>query len=306
MEKGVLLKHIDNIEKLKMEVIRSRGTSLAYDHLIAIYEYLKEVAPEFYKNGQMDWNYRTILHGVYAMERVYLPDDKIINFEPHHFDSDPKLRKDRKDHENILNYIVDRTRKYLIGIGANTDDLERFCNASAWFVYDLATLLNIKAEVEILIPGFQSLSLGIPGSHCYTVITLQDKTYLIDCTYSQYFLYKRCISEKIGVPLSPNCRPGKFMMMNESRRNVARKILEDGWIELTDDVLKDYLDGFALSFRNGLYYESTEDFSFVTPYTAKDYREFLEGENNQAVIEGEENVSIQFRPLKDTKIKFHF
>ena len=56
---------------------------------------------------------------------------------------------------------------------------------------------------------------------------------------------------------------------------------------------------FTVSFRNGLYYENTNDFSFTAPYSVEDYVKFLHGENSQLNIEGEENLGYQRRPLKD-------
>ena len=41
------------------------------------------------------------------------------------------------------------------------------------------------------------------------------------------------------------------------------------------------MDGFALSFRNGLYYERNGETELKVPYTFFDYKKFLVGEDDQ-------------------------
>ena len=41
----------------------------------------------------------------------------------------------------------------------------------------------------------------------------------------------------------------------ETMNFLEEKIVKDGFVELTEHNFKHYLDGFTLSFRNGLFYE---------------------------------------------------
>lgn len=88
-------------------------------------------------------------------------------------------------------------------------------------------------------------------------------------------------------------------MMNESRKLTAKTLLEKGWIELTDVNCKNYFDGFALSYRNALYYEQLGKVDYTTNYTSDDYiMKFVFGCDSQILREGKENLGIQKRMLK--------
>ena len=92
--------------------------------------------------------------------------------------------------------------------------------------------------------------------------------------------------------------------MNEERKKVANKVLTDGWIEWNNSNMKNYLDGFTMSYRNGLYYERTNDFSFKTKYKIEDYNRFINGKDNTINHEGRDNLGYQQIPLQNPHIKF--
>ena len=60
---------------------------------------------------------------------------------------------------------------------------------------------------------------------------------------------------------------------------------------------KYYLDGFAISFRNGLYYDETGDYSFTTPYTFDEYIDFLNGKDSQVKREGKLVLGYHEKPV---------
>ena len=93
-------------------------------------------------------------------------------------------------------------------------------------------------------------------------------------------------------------------MGDKNHEKMAVELLTNGYVELNEDIFKKYMDSFALSFRNGLYYENTKDFSFTVPYTVEDYIRFLNGEDNQIKHEGRENLGFQGRPLKNPRLVF--
>lgn len=88
------------------------------------------------------------------------------------------------------------------------------------------------------------------------------------------------------------------MMKNESYKKIAQHLINFGWIEATNQNLKIYFDGFAISFRNGIYYEDTKDFIFRTDYLAEDYISFLDGKGSQLEKEPVISLGRQMRPLK--------
>ena len=86
-------------------------------------------------------------------------------------------------------------------------------------------------------------------------------------------------------------------MMTEQGQNIAKNLLEKGYIKLNTELFKTYMDSFTVSFRNGLYYEQTNDYSFTTNYTIEDYANFLTKKDSQIKREGIEVLGYQKRPL---------
>ena len=70
------------------------------------------------------------------------------------------------------------------------------------------------------------------------------------------------------------------MLMDEKRKKVAEELLKNGFVELKDDTLKLYCDGFTLSYRNGLYYKYFGN-DYSTEYRVEDYIRFFNGEDSQ-------------------------
>ena len=66
---------------------------------------------------------------------------------------------------------------------------------------------------------------------------MNGKSYLIDCTYRQFF--EESLSEHCGI----------YMINDELRRCVAEQLLRNGWIEATPENLKAYMDGFEMEKR---------------------------------------------------------
>ena len=86
--------------------------------------------------------------------------------------------------------------------------------------------------------------------------------------------------------------------MTEVGKQIAQNLLEKGYTRLSNESFKTYLDAFTVSFRNGLYYEQTNDYSYKTNYTATDYINFLEGTDTQINHEGSEVLGFQKKPNK--------
>ena len=82
------------------------------------------------------------------------------------------------------------------------------------------------------------------------------------------------------------------------------EVISKSFKNFQSDNIKDYYDGFALSYRNALYYENLGYIDFSTPYTADDYKKFMDGNDSQLNHEGYDNLGIQRIIIKNPKIEF--
>lgn len=220
-----------------------------------------------------------------------------------------------KNHEAILDYIVDQTRNYLyekLSLGDRYDQFEKFdlqdeCLNASNFAFDCAVSMDVPAYEVVVYPCFKKNSgVMFGGAHVFLLVDIEDKRYLVDCTYSQFFIKSRCNLDRLGTPLLRGPSPGTFAKYDPLRQMIADTILSRGWIEFTSEVMKAYFDGFTLSIRNGLYYERTGDFSCKTPYDSIDYNNFLFGKDRIFNYERKEELGYQLRPLKDPAMKIRF
>lgn len=277
------------------------------DMLQEIYLYVKGITNLYY----YDNCYEKSLFPAYKLIRfsVGLAEEKvssrIINI-PIIFD----LSDDKKEDMSFLDYIVYSARKYLLEkryLDSKIIIFDRInfageCLNAANFIKSICDENGIDSYVLQIAPGYDKNTRlydydGLKF-HYFNVIKYAGEYYLVDITYLQFFYTKHNILDRIGLVNIPSCDPGCFMMMSDIGQDVATEIIKNGYIRLDERIFKTYLDAFTISFRNGLYYENTSDFSFTTNYSIEDYIRFLTGEDNQINHEGEENLGYQKRPLK--------
>ena len=67
---------------------------------------------------------------------------------------------------------------------------------------------------------------------------IEEKQYLIDCTYKQFFRLAYCLKE-YDSPMS-NPDPG-YYLENEEQTVFAKKVIEDGYFEVNENNLTNYL-----------------------------------------------------------------
>ena len=277
-----------------------------------LYRYVKEIALKLCESDKnFDKNYFAISSLLLKCERL-LPNKYIIDVKPNYNSNDNVWVPGGKP-QDILNFITNCARNFVCSKVHYQENqtLESInmvgqCLPVSNFIENLCNELNIKCRKIGLFPGFTTTPILCNGlkQHYAVIIEIDKKEYLVDCTYAQFFGLNRCILERLGVPKLSGCLAGIFMMMNESRIKVAEKILRDGWIKLEGNVLKDYLDGFAISYRNGLYYEKTGDFSYETRYSVDDYKNFLNGCDSQLNHEPRKFLDSQKIPLQDYSLIF--
>lgn len=269
-----------------------------------LYTFVKKITPEFYVDGSMHEAYRFITLSARDCESR-LPNGFIIKSNPNFDIDEPKIIG--SPIEDILDYIVYEIRKFLLSNHTSSiykPDINELpftndCVVSSKKGKEICDFLNIASYVLQIHPGFSKKARLFDGKHYHfcNIVRLNNKYYLIDCTYRQFFALKKNNLDRIGVVGLGGCNVGTFMLMDTLREQVAKRILKEGWIELDDAIFKAYLDGFAISFRNGLFYEETKDFSYTTNYNAEDYIRFLRNEDNQINHESRLVLGYQKRPL---------
>lgn len=282
------------------------------DMLRQMYIKLKEIIPYYYNKGKMNRKYDNLIEILIKAENLF-NGEYILNRKIS-IDGNLKL-KNEPSKDEILNYIVNRVRLYLDNFcyknlrnyeDINSLSFENMCGYSSTYVIELCNKLNIRSYMINIEPGYlhESYLFGGSNHHYCTIIELDNEYYLIDCTYKQFFKKGKTDLERLGIVNCSPPRAGAYMLLDDKRRKVASIILEKGYIKLTEETFKDYLDGFTMSFRNGLYYENTKDFTYTTRYTSDDYINFIKGKDDQLYYEPEEFLGFQRRPLDNNKLSF--
>lgn len=208
--------------------------------------------------------------------------------------------------EDIITEIINiALKKVLSGYLDKEFDYTGHCGEVTREIRNICKKFGIEHQTIEINPLFNKKSyspfdeiLGDSIRHYASLIKINNKQYLIDITYRQFFMINQNNINRIGVPYLNSCNPGFFMMKNESYKKIAQHLLNFGWIEAIEQNLKAYFDGFAISFRNGIYYEDMKDFIFKTDYQAKDYISFLNGKGSQLEKEPVISLGRQMRPLK--------
>lgn len=265
----------------------------------------KKLSKLYYIDGEFDEEYENYIGSLMyyrsKMTPKYICDVSVPNVCPNQSD--------------IINYIVTKTRERLLYLvddkykSIDEVDLTNGCILSSLYVKEECDKLGIDCEIIELYPGYNKDArlFGNTGYHHFNIIRINSREYLVDVSYKQFFKESHCNLEEIGVPFMCAPSPGTFMLLDEERKKVAEKILKDGWIEITNQNLKHYCDGFTWSFRNGLYYEIFQPTNYNTEYSQEDYLNFLFSKDNQINHEQRECLGPLKVPINEfTKIKLKY
>lgn len=305
-------KYCEEIKKYYTDILKLSNIDSKIKSIEQLYQYVKEISPELYsKDENFEKNYFAITSLVLKCERL-LSNEYVIDIKANYNPND-NLLVCGKNPEDILSYITNNARNFIwtkanhqLNLSLDKFNMVGQCLPVSNYIESLCKEMGIKCKKISLFPGFTQTPILCNGikQHYAVIVQIDEKEYLIDCTYAQFFQLNRCILERLGIPKLSGCLSGAFMTMNDSRTKVAKKLLKDGWIRLDDITLKDYMDGFALSYRNGIYYEQTNDFSYETNYSSHDYKNFLDGNDNQLNHESETVLDFQKKPLKNPCLIF--
>lgn len=84
-------------------------------------------------------------------------------------------------------------------------------------------------------------------THSISIVTIEDKKYIVDCAYRQFFPSQNEKQEQNSerIDLSEIC------LKDERRKEVAEQVLKYGWIEATPENIKKYMDMFIENLTRG-------------------------------------------------------
>lgn len=278
------------------------------------YQYIKYITPQYFKGYELVGGYKYLKYALIMCEKA-MPNgfimESIPNYQKDMMDLKVPLNADIKEK---LDWIVFMTRRYLEAEARNINpqenfknlDLGDYCKKSSKEVSKLCNMLGLKSRQIIINPGFCEYPELYEGNyyHYINMVIDGDKKYIIDCTYRQFFTTTYNNLDRIGIIDLSNCSPGIFMTMNDDRKELSKTLLKDGWFLCNPENIKNYFDGFVISYRNGLYYQITDDYSYTTKYTAKDYMRFINGHDNQVNHEHEEVLGYQRTLTPKNDIRF--
>ncbi len=270
--------------------------------LSEIYDYMKIIS-EYYYDDLIKEQYKFLRGDLLSIENK-VSSAKLTDFNVT-IDSNSN---------SFLEKLVYDTRKYLLilhGYFNNEDifndlNLANDCKKASSFIKNYCNKNKIKSYVISIYPGYDNNANLYDGNgyHFANIIKFNGRYYLVDLTYSQFFYGVRNNLNRLGVMGTGGCDAGIFMMMTEKGKRIANTIIKDGYIEIDEEIFKKYLDAFTISFRNGLYYENTNDFTYTTNYTMDDYVKFLLGKDSQINYEFSEYLGFQLKPLENMKLSF--
>ena len=286
-------------------------------------------AEELIKSGASFEDIREAMNAVYRhykreLQDVRLSDERLIKIfgleclmedkflplesEPIYDAEDdvrlPESIRSEADCFQALGFIVHETRKDLSrNYDIKTASLEKHCIDTSAFVERLCDEHGIS---------YRSFSLDedlSPGMfHCFDVVSFnvngEVKSYLVDCTYRQFFTYSQAFPERCGIPWFEGASIGAYMMMDDNRKKMAEQLLTHGYIEFTEEVAKTYFDAMVFAGRNGLYYEGLGKSQigksdFEPQYTLEEY---ITAINNGGLLD--ENIGRQRGSMRNPDIQF--
>ena len=301
-------KHEVEVNKYYLDIKFDYNKELSFNKLNELYKYVKNIQDEYINEGKIDSKFNFVADKIYKSEDVFY-NDFIIESSPNYTPNEYRSGVCIEDKEDRLNWIINRVRGKLSldysEMGKDSEErlkkasMSDECTKSSKLVNDYCKEYGLNSRRLIIYPGFVKKPelYGIYKFHAFNIVNIYNKNYIVDLTYRQFFCKDQSSLDRIGIYKLTGTLPGSFMLMNESRKKTALQLLKNGYIEMTDENIKNYFDGFALSFRNGTFYDLTEDYSYTTPYSSNDYIKFMNGEDSQYHHEGEEVLGYQKKKL---------
>lgn len=142
--------------------------------------------------------------------------------------------------EYLLQTIVYFVRKQLRvkeSVDFNSDNLKKYDRKACEYVKDICDRLGLLCY---------NLNIGrtfnMPKNHNISIVKIDDRYYLIDCTYQQYFLVGQNFRKRYLKSANEivNCEVGTRIV--ERNYDGAKRLLEYGYISSEDNMFEDYFD----------------------------------------------------------------
>lgn len=177
----------------------------------------------------------------------------------------------------FLKWIVNRVWKNLtfFGIDLSRNSLNGYCEIAQFLsIYPLESL-GLNVTINTAEDSFDYMF-----HHAFGTVEIpinlngivENKVFLIDPTYKQFFTAVRCNygryyakEENTGLIVAPD--PGYFMR-GENEKNICKQIIKNGYILLDDDVAKVYGDGFK---KASISLENFDNFNKLNLYSGNYY-----------------------------------
>lgn len=135
--------------------------------------------------------------------------------------------------------------------------------ATSVYRYQLKDLKDYKVDTSKLF--------GKNFQHSINIVEGAEKRFLVDPTFVQFFNYFYSL-EEFRTVVPKNCIPvGAWLIADDTSLEIVNELIEKGYIEATDEVIKRYFDAFVLA--NDKNRASVDDNS--TDYSASDYIELI-------------------------------
>ena len=172
-------------------------------------------------------------------------EDKILEIEELCKNGMPISEEDVEILLRNLSYIVRKKIADYEGKNMREYSYSYKCDLAQSMICYYLKKLNIKTNpinTNEVMNGVTGHSLVITNINTVD----KEKTYLIDPTYIQFFEKENCDSSKFVIIKNQVCispDPGYFIVENHTE-DVIRPLLENGYIEWTDEVAKAYGDSF--------------------------------------------------------------
>lgn len=149
-----------------------------------------------------------------------------------------------KEVKILLEWLVENARhdiENIIDESINTNSCKGFCGFA-----QLSTIMPVtNCNITVTANNTDKFSNSLIRHHFVTIILptkendkIVNKWYLIDPTYRQFFEKNSCKGK------NKLTSPGYFMLETNETLKLAKQLLKNGYIELTDDNLKMYSNGF--------------------------------------------------------------
>ena len=143
----------------------------------------------------------------------------------------------------ILDDVVTKVRDYFIkrdGLPIESNTLRGQCELSQALTY--YTLKDANIDV---IPCNTKFFLFHRYKHAFALATVDNKEYLLDCTFQQFCLTNYCNKERYFLNNAPD--PGYFLSLTPEGKHLMVQLMSRGYIRLTHPNAKLYGDAFVKS-----------------------------------------------------------